>query len=61
MAGKGRLTARQVAWARGHDWFLADYGDGTILVVDRWVFMGRAYEEPREFTSWRELRTWAGY
>jgi len=53
------LTQRQIAWAKTHDWFVRDNGDGRIVVADR-------YSDGTEIImtwhlSFRALRNWAGY
>ena len=53
------LTERQVAWAATHDWFVAEKGNGIIIVADR-------YSDGTEIIiewhlSFCELREWAGY
>ena len=53
------LTKRQIEWAAGHDWVLADLGNGTILVIELSELIG---DIARPFAgSFRELRDWAGY
>lgn len=61
------LTRAQIGWAKQHDWFYADKGDGTILVLDRY-----SQSHPDGHTTFHEdtvhhtgsfpaLRAWAGY
>lgn len=57
------MTEQEIMWAGSHDWFVADNGDGTIEVVERWVDRDDVYHE--ELVTWvegfRALRDWAGY
>lgn len=59
------LTNGQIAWARQHDWFIRDNGDGSITVRDVYCLddtpRGVWLERPLIFTSFRLLRAWAGY
>ncbi|MGY2987692.1 hypothetical protein [Bradyrhizobium sp. USDA 4508] len=61
------LTARQIDWARSHDWFLGDKRDGTIWIVDRYSQQHADgsithHEETIHFTQgFQALRDWAGY
>lgn len=61
------LTTAQVNWAKSHDWFVRDNGNGTIQVLDRWTQMHAdksvtSHEERINFTEgFRALRDWAGY
>lgn len=60
-APTGALTPAQVAWAREHDWFLSD-DCGTVTVLDCYTTADGVYvERERTFTSYSELRSWAGY
>lgn len=61
---KGHLTRQQVAWAKSHDWFVGDLGNGLIQIVDRWVNVktGERGEDLIVFDgTFAELRDWAGY
>lgn len=57
-----QLTARQIEWAKSHDWFVGMLGD-CIEVVDRFTVNGGPLQE--ELILWTdtfaELRGWAGY
>lgn len=53
------LTREQIAWAKQHDWFVADNGDGTITVADRY---SDGFEVIMPWLlGFRALRDWAGY
>ena len=57
------LTPAQIRWAKAHDWFVADLGDGVIVVLD--CYVDAAGELHSQEIFWRaslaELRGWAGY
>lgn len=58
------LTPSQVKWAASHDWFVMDNGNGTILVLDRYLdcTTGINYAAPQSWIgSFSDLRDWAGY
>ena len=61
------LTAQQITWAKGHDWFAADCRDGTIMVIDRYSQLRSdghvtSHEESIHWTQgFKALRDWAGY
>ena len=58
-----RLNADQIQWAAKHDWFIADMGNGHILICDeRWGDDPTAHLNVIGWIgSFAELRTWAGY
>lgn len=47
------MTIFQIAWASQYDWFIADLGDGSILVDDEC--------DETIFDNYTMLRRWAGY
>lgn len=54
---------RHVEWARAHDWFLQDNGNGSVTVQTP-VLVGDAgqwYMETVTFLAPKALREWAGY
>jgi hypothetical protein len=57
-----QLTARQIEWAKSHDWFVGMLGD-CVEVADRFTVNGGPQQE--ELIRWTgtfaELRNWAGY
>jgi len=57
------MNAKQIAWAKAHDWFLYVGIDGaSVIVLDRCVCAaGHLHEKVMYFTNFRELRVWAGY
>jgi hypothetical protein len=61
------LTPQQIKWAGQHDWFVADMGNGTIQICDRWSQLHKDgtvthHEQVRVWDgSFRSLRNWAGY
>jgi hypothetical protein len=64
---KGRLSTLQIDWAKEHDWFIADHGDGTITVLDRWSQKhpdGSITHHEKQILwmdGFAALRDWAGY
>ena len=62
----GGMTAAQAGWASNHDWFIRSEREGRFMykVVARDVLVdedGRVHESVVEFTSYSEMRAWAGY
>lgn len=57
------LTPSQIKWAASHDWFYADKGNGTIVVLDRYTDRdGKHHEDTIVWAeSFGALRGWAGY
>ena len=56
------LTTKQIQWARSHDWFFADNGNGTIIVRDMFTLDGVYHEQLITWHgSFSALRDWAGY
>jgi hypothetical protein len=57
-----QLTARQIEWAKTHDWFYATNPSGLIIVLDRYTKDGQSFEDTITWDrSFKELRDWAGY
>jgi len=57
----GALTPAQVSWAMAHDWFLCER-NGAVTVLDCYTTADGVYvESERVFTSYSDLRAWAGY
>lgn len=61
----GTLTTRQIAWARSHDWFVRDNGDGSITCLDVWTNVNVEprvwHEDEVRHHDFQALRDWAGY
>lgn len=61
------LNTAHIGWAKSHDWFVRDNGNGTIEVSDRWSQLhpdGKVthHEQQIHWTrSFAALRDWAGY
>lgn len=56
------MNANQIKWAASHDWFVADLGDGRVLVLDNSVYPGGLNVcEWCTFTDFKALRDFAGY
>lgn len=57
------MTQAQVNWAKRHDWFVADLGNGRIIVLDDYVDCeGKVHRNTIAWTgTFQELRNWAGY
>ncbi|SPL64420.1 hypothetical protein [Ochrobactrum soli] len=55
------MNNEQIAWAARHDWFVADLGNGTVLVLDCYRVNGAPHEAEITFADFRALRVWAGY
>lgn len=57
-----QLTAKQITWAKSHDWFAGMIGE-CIEVFDRYTLRGGPSQE--DLIVWTgtfsELRDWAGY
>lgn len=50
----GGVTARGIAWAATHDWFVRATTDGVVVFDD-------LENDLVTFTSLSKLRAWAGY
>ena len=55
------MTPKQARWASDHDWYIASKGAAWITVTVRdWdLTSGDCFH--RNFTSFKELKDWAGY
>lgn len=59
------MSEQQANWAASHDWFVSAWKSGDDWIVSaREVARapsGKITETHREFSSFQELREWAGY
>ncbi|MEJ0096176.1 MAG: hypothetical protein WDN46_23010 [Methylocella sp.] len=56
------MTKQEIKWAASHDWFVADMGDGRVLVLDNsQLVTGQNVCEWCSFSSFSALRNFAGY
>jgi hypothetical protein len=57
-----KLKPLQLGWARSHDWFDSVTPCGALIVIDRFTYKGRSYEERIIWGgTFFELADWAGY
>lgn len=56
------MTQAQINFAAAHDWYVSHDQHGTITVLDT-VYNedGLLAQEPRQFSDFDLLLTWAGY
>jgi len=59
MKTKMNFTEKQIQWASEHDWFIS--GNGNQIVGRAWEFRSDDERHFVTFTSWNQLRDWAGY
>ena len=56
------MTQEQIKWASRHDWYLQSLGDAVLVVeVERLSVDSLVSLASIKFTSYKELRQWAGY
>lgn len=60
------LSAEQIKWAQGHDWYvrsgLSDDGYHCVTVQEQCTDDdGQAYTNTETFADFVQLRAWAGY
>lgn len=59
------MNSKQTEWAAQHDWFVSSTrvgdDDYAVTVVERTSGPATSGERELDFTSYPELRAWAGY
>ncbi|WP_266031244.1 hypothetical protein [Brucella intermedia] len=56
------LTFKHISWAKLHDWFVKDNGDGSVMVEDRFTVGGGPLQvQYIKFNDFSSLLNWAGY
>lgn len=60
------MTQKQIQWAKSHDWFLLDLGNGRIIVKDDHTIRTEQgavvlVTAKAMFEDFKTLKEWAGY
>lgn len=56
------MSREQIEFAKRHDWFIADNGNGTIQCLDDYTDgSGNRFQQAVTFSDFRSLLDWAGY
>lgn len=56
------MTQSQIKWAAEHDWFVSSKGDEVTVKETMYNHDANTqYDRETTFTSFKDLREWAGY